>query len=175
MQLSVTKKILAGYSQSRTKASRESRCGLVRVAVRIEGNRVERWDEGGGEGQDMRAVAHEDQKGEVVAENEFEQTCDEEQETAEPDTAGIRCRGEPSSAAPSHCLFKSANLEHVVRAGIHVLSSMDKGNTATEKPMMARGVGLANLLRRSPGTSRFGLRYSFSKSSGVIVMVLERW
>jgi hypothetical protein len=57
--------------QSRTEASRKSSRGLIWIAIRIEGNRVEGWDEGGGKCQDVCAVAHEDQEREVIAEEEF--------------------------------------------------------------------------------------------------------
>lgn len=86
-----------------TEACREGGGGLVWVSAAVEGNGVEAGQKGADKGQEMAAVTHEDQEGEVVAEDPFHDTRDQEQNSTEEDAARNRRGRESTGSAPSHC------------------------------------------------------------------------
>lgn len=63
----------------------------VRVARRVRGYGIEKWNEGCGKGEEMTAIAHEDDEREGIAKQKFSESSEDEKHAAEPD-CGADCR-----------------------------------------------------------------------------------
>ena len=112
----------------------------------------------------MRAIGEKDDERECVAQYEFADSSHSEQDAAEEEAAGPGCYRKAARSTPAHCTLLESDLAtprpKISRREkwLYVLKSIDSGKRAIAKPMIPRGVGLPNVLRRSPFTSVFGLR-----------------
>ena len=107
----------------------------------------------------MRAIREEDYHGKGIAQEELAEPCDPQEGTAEPDTAGRCWGGESAGSTPAHCVSSAVIMDgDCVRKELDLLNSIESGKRPTEKPKIAKGVGLAKVFRNSPATCVFGWR-----------------
>jgi hypothetical protein len=123
----------------------------------------------------MGSIAHEDDGGEGVAEQEFTNAGEDEKHATEENIGTAECDVSLAEGGIV-CIHGTYTVALFPADPLHPMSSTERGKRATQNPITATGVGLPKVLRRAPAVLFWGERYSFSNCSGdKLRKVFVRW